>query len=124
MQDFLSEMNGFDLSARDRQELDEAGFIIIPGPVPVDGLTQLAAAYDAAVDTAVSDDIKVGSSTTRVRDFVNRGPEFDKLYLHPPVLKACCHIIGGPFRLSTMHARTLQPGLPAQDPASNRIASA
>lgn len=42
-------MNGFDLSARDRQELDEAGFTIIPGPVPVDGLTQLAAAYDAAV---------------------------------------------------------------------------
>jgi ectoine hydroxylase-related dioxygenase (phytanoyl-CoA dioxygenase family) len=115
VQDFLSKKNGFDLSARDRQELDEAGFTIIPGPVPVAGLTQLAAAYDAAVGSAVSDDIKVGSSTTRVRDFVNRGPEFDGLYLHPPVLKACCHIIGGPFRLSTMHARTLRPGLPAQD---------
>lgn len=115
MQDFFSKMNGFDLSASNRQELDEVGFTIIPGPVPVDELTQLAAAYDAAVANAISDDIKVGSSTTRIRDFVNRGAEFDRLYLHPPVLKACCHIIGKPFRLSTMHARTLRPRSPAQD---------
>jgi ectoine hydroxylase-related dioxygenase (phytanoyl-CoA dioxygenase family) len=115
MQDFWSKMNGFDLSARNRQELDEIGFTIIPGPVPAHDLAQLVVTYDAAVNNAITDDVKVGSSTTRVRDFVNRGPEFDKLYLHPPVLKACCHIIGKPFRLSTMHARTLRPGLPAQD---------
>ena len=115
MQDFWSEMNGLDFSASNRRELDEIGFTIIPGPVPAHDLAQLVATYDAAVNNAVSDDVKVGSSTARVRDFVNRDPEFDKLYLHPPVLKACCHIIGTPFRLSTMHARTLRPGLPAQD---------
>jgi ectoine hydroxylase-related dioxygenase (phytanoyl-CoA dioxygenase family) len=108
-------MNGFDLSASNRAELDEVGFTIIPGPVPAEKLAQLAAAYDAAVNSAISDDVKVGSSTTRVSDFVNRGPEFDTLYVHPPILKACCHIIGKPFRLSAMHARTLRPGLPAQD---------
>jgi ectoine hydroxylase-related dioxygenase (phytanoyl-CoA dioxygenase family) len=115
MQDFWGKMNGFDLPASSRQELDEVGFTIIPGPVPVADLAQLVASYDAAVSDAISDDVKVGSSTTRVRDFVNRSPEFDSLYLHPPVLKACCHIIARPFRLSTMHARTLRPGLPAQD---------
>jgi len=115
VQDFLSKMNGFVLSASNRQELDGVGFTIIPGPVPAVELVQLAAAYDAAVNNAISDDVEVGSSTTRVRDFVNRGPEFDRLYLHPPVLKACCYIIDQPFKLSTMHARTLQPGLPAQD---------
>lgn len=115
MQDFWGKMNGFDLPASSRQELDEAGFTIIPGPVPVADLAHLVAAYDAAVSDVISDDVKVGSSTTRVRDFVNRSPEFDSLYLHPPVLKACCHIIARPFRLSTMHARTLRPGLPAQD---------
>jgi len=31
------------------------------------------------------------------------------LYLHPPVLKACCRVINEPFRLST------RPGLPAQN---------
>lgn len=112
VQDFLSKMNGFDLSASNRQELDEAGFTIIPGPLPVVELVQLAATYNTAVNNAISDDVRVGSSTTRVRDFVNRGPEFDRLYVHPPVLKACCYIIDKPFKLSTMHARTLQPGLP------------
>jgi ectoine hydroxylase-related dioxygenase (phytanoyl-CoA dioxygenase family) len=108
-------LDGFDLSAGARQELDEAGFTIVPGPVPSQDLAQLAAAYDAAVGSAAPEDVKVGSSTTRVNDFVNRGPEFDRLYLHPPVLKACCHIINEPFRLSTMHARTVRPKLPAQN---------
>src|SRR5271168_4742477 len=111
MQDFWGKMNGFDLPASSRQELDEVGFTIIPGPMPANDLAQLVVSYDAAVSDAISDDVKIGSPTTRVRDFVNRSPEFDGLYLHPPVLKACCHIIGTPFRLSTMHARTVRPGL-------------
>ncbi|MDQ6677294.1 MAG: phytanoyl-CoA dioxygenase family protein [Acidobacteriota bacterium] len=108
-------MDGFELSAGASDELDGAGFTIVPGPVPTGDLAQLAAAYDTAVGSAAPDDVKVASSTTRVSDFVNRGPEFDGLYLHPPVLKACCRIINEPFRLSTMHARTLRPRLPAQN---------
>jgi hypothetical protein len=46
--------------------------------------------------------------------FVNRGPEFDGLYIHRPVLAACCQVIGRPFKLSTMLARTVEPGTPAQ----------
>ncbi len=76
---------------------------------------ELSAAYDAVMGNADPDDVKFGSSTTRVRDVVNRGRVFDGLYLHPPVLKACCRIINEPFRLSTIHARTLRPGLPAQN---------
>ena len=108
-------MVGFEISASARQELEEAGFTVIPGPVPSEDLARLSAAYDAAMTGAAPDDVKVGSSTTRVRDFVNRGPEFDGLYLSPPLLKACCRIINAPFRLSTMHARTLRPELPAQN---------
>jgi hypothetical protein len=108
-------MDGCDLPAGAGRELDESGFTVIPGPVPDGELAHLAAAYDAAIAGAASGDVKVGSSTTRVRDFVNRGPEFDRLYLHPPLLKACCRILNEPFRLSTMHARTLRPDMPAQD---------
>jgi ectoine hydroxylase-related dioxygenase (phytanoyl-CoA dioxygenase family) len=108
-------MDGFELSAYACQELDEAGFTVVPGPVPTTDLARLAAAYDAVINSAEAEDVRVGSSTTRVRDFVNRGPEFDGLYLHPPVLKACCRIIKEPFRLSTIHARTLRAGLPAQN---------
>jgi ectoine hydroxylase-related dioxygenase (phytanoyl-CoA dioxygenase family) len=108
-------MDGFKLSGGAWKELDEAGFTVVSGPVPAEDLAHLGATYDGVITSADLNDVKVGSSTTRVRDFVNRGPEFDGLYLHAPILKACCRIISGPFRLSTMHARTLRPDLPAQD---------
>lgn len=96
-------------------QLYELGFAVIPGPIPDQDLARLAAAYDRAVDNAASHDISVGSSTTRVGDFLNRGPEFDELYVHPPVLEACSHIFNERFKLSTMHARTLRPNSPAQN---------
>jgi len=74
----------------------------------------LSAAYDREALQCVPDDIRVGSSTTRIRDFVNRGSEFDNLYVYRPLLEACYAVIGQPFRLSTMHARTLRPNTTAQ----------
>jgi ectoine hydroxylase-related dioxygenase (phytanoyl-CoA dioxygenase family) len=98
-----------ELSAGAVQDLRDVGFVVIPGPVAPDRLAQFAEAYDSAVVCAASDDVSIGSSTTRVHDFVNRDPEFDGLYVYEPVLEACCRIIGQPFKLSTMHARTVRP---------------
>jgi ectoine hydroxylase-related dioxygenase (phytanoyl-CoA dioxygenase family) len=36
------------------------------------------------------------------------------LYIHPPLLEASYQVIGQPFKLSTMHARTLHPNSQAQ----------
>src|SRR5215470_17174016 len=106
---------GSELPKNAAQELRDAGFIIIQGgPVPPARLAQLSAAYDAAVSGAHPADVSIGSSTTRVNDFVNRGPVFDALYVYAPVLESCCCIIGRPFKLSTMHARTVNPNSPAQ----------
>jgi ectoine hydroxylase-related dioxygenase (phytanoyl-CoA dioxygenase family) len=61
---------------------------------------------------AVADAADMGTGkgwTTRVRDFVNRGPAFDQLYIYQPVLDACCRLIGQPFRLSSLLSRTLRP---------------
>ncbi|MFL6277625.1 MAG: phytanoyl-CoA dioxygenase family protein [Blastocatellia bacterium] len=100
---------GSELSPAAFQHLDEVGFVVIPGPVPPDGLAHLARAYDSAMACAAAGDISVGSTTTRIHDFVNRGSEFDELYVYRPVLEACCRVIGQPFRLSTMLARTVRP---------------
>jgi hypothetical protein len=75
----------------------------------------LANAYNAAVASATGDDIKFGSTSTKVNDFVNRGAEFDDLYVFPPLLKAGCRVIGRPFKLSSLLARTLRPGSSAQE---------
>jgi ectoine hydroxylase-related dioxygenase (phytanoyl-CoA dioxygenase family) len=104
------------LPAAAARALDEDGFAVLDGPIEPGALAQLAAAYDAAVESADPVDRSNGrtGSTTRVHDFVNRDPAFDGLYVHPPLLEACCRIIGRPFKLSTMHARTLHPRTPAQ----------
>ena len=99
------------LPATALQDLFDKGFAVISGPVAPDKLPQLTEAYDAAVATASADDKRTSrtGSNTRVRDFVNRSVEFDGLYLHGPVLEACCRIILQPFKLSTMHSRTVLP---------------
>jgi hypothetical protein len=94
--------------------LREDGFVVIRGPVEPAALSRLAAAYDAAVASAPREDVSI-SVSTRVHDFVNRGPAFDALYLHDPLLAACCCVIGRPFKLSSVLARTLEPGAPAQE---------
>lgn len=93
--------------------LERDGFVVLPGPVPGPQIERLAAAYDAAVASAPAPDVRVGRASTRVDDFVSRGAEFDGLYVYPPLLEACCRIIGRPFKLSVLHARTLHPGVAA-----------
>jgi hypothetical protein len=90
--------------------LEESGFVVIPGPFDVEQLRVVANAYDAEVGAAIGDDIRVGSTSTRVVDFVNRGPLFDQLYVYPPLLDAAVRTIGLTFKLSSFHARTLRPG--------------
>ena len=50
-----------------------------------------------------------------MNDLVNRGAQFDCIYVHPPLIEACCHVLVKPFKLSTMLARTLRPGTKAQE---------
>lgn len=96
-------------------DLHDRGFVVLPGPVPFERMRGLADAYTAAVSAATGADVRIGSTTTRVGDFVNRGEAFDALYTFRPLLDACCRVIGRPFKLSSLHARTLRPRMPAQE---------
>lgn len=96
------------------EQLRDLGFVVLPPFMPPARVAQLAAAYDAAVSAADSVDVGLGRTTTRVHDFVNRGPDFDDLYLQGPILAACCREIGQAFKLSTMLGRTLNPHSSAQ----------
>src|SRR5688572_23820292 len=95
-------------------ELAERGFVVLRGAVSSDRMERAIDAYTTAVASASADDTHVGKSSTRVNDFVNRGPEFDDLYVFPPLLEACACVIGPSFKLSSFHARTLRPHVPAE----------
>jgi hypothetical protein len=90
--------------------LQESGFVVVDGPFPPEQLRAVADAYDAEVGAAVGDDVRTGSTSTRVVDFVNRGPVFDPLYVYPPLLDAAARVVGRSFKLSSLNARTLRPG--------------
>jgi hypothetical protein len=79
--------------------LQTDGFIVMPGHVPPAKLADLADSYNQAVSAATVEDVKIGSTTTRVSDFVNRSAQFDELYIFPPILEAACCVIQQPFKL-------------------------
>lgn len=101
------------LPADTAARLHRDGFIVIPGPATPGGTERLSEVYDRVVSSADPADIRVASST-RVTDFVSRDSEFDSIYIFPPLLAACCQIIGRPFKLSGTRARTLEPGAPVE----------
>ena len=105
---------GCELPASAARDLLDSGLVVIPGAVATERLAQLADAYDLAVASAPAADLSIGSSTTRVHDFVNRGAEFDQLYVYRPILEACYRVIGQPFKLSSLLARTVRPDSQAQ----------
>src|SRR5215470_12745923 len=110
MNDWLGAISATgELPADAAHGLQHRGFAILPHVVPRESIGRLTDAYDTAVSSATNEDTRVGSTSTRVEDFVNRGKEFDDLYLLPPLLNACCRVIGRPFKLSSFHARTLRP---------------
>jgi ectoine hydroxylase-related dioxygenase (phytanoyl-CoA dioxygenase family) len=97
-------------------ELRQRGFCVIPNLVPSLRLQRIAAAYDRAIAEGTPPDLRMSSSGSSLRlvDFVNRGAEFDELYVLEPVLDACADIIGASFKLSSFGARTVLPGARAQ----------
>lgn len=103
------------LPAADAEALERAGFVVIPGPFSAERLAQVTDAYDAAVASAAHVDVRVGSTSTRVQDFVNRDPAFDPLYIYPPLLDAALRVVGRDFKLSSFGARTLHAGATVLD---------
>jgi hypothetical protein len=103
------------LAAAEAAELNDKGFVVVPGPVPPAGMARLVDSYDRVLASATEPDLRVGSTTTRVSDMVNRGDAFDSLYVFAPLLDACHRVIGRPFKLSSLVARTLRPQMPAQE---------
>lgn len=97
------------------QQLIESGFVVIRGPVSSRRFPELSAVYDEVMNSGAGRDFRVASTTTRLYDLVNRGPAFDDVYTHPPLLEGCRHVIGEPFKLSSLLGRTLRPGSPAQE---------
>ena len=97
-------MTAAEIAARVR----DVGFAVVARPK-----VDVRSAYDRAVAQADASDVSVKQST-RVADFVNRGSGFDPFWLDPILLAICEHLFTQ-FKLSSFHARTVNPGAEAQE---------
>ena len=79
---------GSELPMEAASELQERGFVVLPGPVPSGRVERLINAYTAAASAAAAD-AKIGSTLTRVSDFVNRGHEFDAALEPTRLVRPC-----------------------------------
>ena len=97
-----------------KAQLEESGFALIPGPFPVDRMTHLVDAYDQTMESASGPNFRIGNATIRTSDLLNQSHAFDDIFLYSPLLQSCREVIGESFKLSSLLARTLRAGAPAQ----------
>ena len=97
-----------------RAGLPEKGFAVTPGPFRGSELEKAIGAYDHAVANAGPEDRKEGSTSIRVNALLDRAPAFAAILTHQPLLDAATALIGGPFKLSAFHSRSIRPGAAAQ----------
>ena len=107
--------SGKTLPSQSVRQLVESGFAIIPGPTSGDPFNELTTTYDEVMAVASGPDFKIASTTIRMSNLLSFGSVFEDIYLYPPLLEACSHIVGQPFKLSSFLARTLRAGAPSQE---------
>jgi len=89
------------------RSLHENGFCVISRLIPSAKMPELSAAYDRAVASASSADTHNGRSSMRANLILDAEPAFGSLYKGEILHAAARQVIGGPFKLSCFHARSL-----------------
>jgi hypothetical protein len=102
------------LAAPDRDHLDQAGFVVIPGVIDPDWRRSLCARLEALCAEegpgGFHENKTQGIGTGLLADLVNKGEVFDGTWKHPLVLSAALHAIGSSTRLLCLNYRDPQPG--------------
>ena len=91
-----------------------AGYAVLRGPLATAALATAREAVVNAVRHAGADDVHVGSTSVRVNGILGRVPELAALLDHKALLDVAREVIGGPFRLSSLHSRSVKPGAGSQ----------
>jgi hypothetical protein len=96
-------------------QLLDSGFATIPGPYSRMRFLELAAGYDEVMASSPGPEYKEGCTTNRLSGLLNYSSLFDDIFLYPPLLEASARVVGEPFKLTSLLARTLRPGTPPQE---------
>jgi len=95
-----------------KQQLDELGYLVLPGFVPPELLTELRerveSLWEREGDNAGSE-FRIEPGTRRLANLVDKGAVFADLVTMPEILECIEHVIGPDYKLSSFNARSANP---------------
>jgi ectoine hydroxylase-related dioxygenase (phytanoyl-CoA dioxygenase family) len=100
------------LTAAQRAQLDEDGYLPLPGILTASQLQiirQRLAELSAAEGDQAGLEVHQEQGTDRLADLVNKDPVFEVCFTCPRVLAAVAHVLGD-FTLSSLNSRAALPG--------------
>jgi hypothetical protein len=102
-----------------KQQLDERGYLVLPGFVPPALLAELRerleALWEHEGDHAGSE-FRPEPGTRRLANLVDKGAVFADLITTPAILECIEHVIGPDYKLSSLNARSVNPHNRASQP--------
>jgi ectoine hydroxylase-related dioxygenase (phytanoyl-CoA dioxygenase family) len=103
----------------DRRQLDEQGYLVLPGLMPPELLERVRRRVDelfAEEGDRAGSEFKTEPGAKRLANLVNKGPVFEEVILAPEVLAAMAHVLGPRFKLSSLNVRSADPHSASDQP--------
>ena len=100
------------LSGAERRQLDELGYLVLPGLMSAELLDRLRRRIDelfAEEGASAGSEFKQEPEARRLANLVNKGHVFEEVILTPKVLECMAHVLGPKFKLSSLNARSANP---------------
>jgi ectoine hydroxylase-related dioxygenase (phytanoyl-CoA dioxygenase family) len=111
----------------ERRALDEDGYLVLPGLLPPDLLARLRQSVGRLFEQegeAAGSEFKREPGCRRLANLVDKGDAFRALIAHPRALGCVRHVLGPEVKLSSLNARSADPGGGAQPLPANMAAVA
>ena len=100
------------LTLRDKQQLDELGYLVLPDFVPPPLLDELRnrveKLWEEEGDEAGSE-FRYEPGTRRLANLIDKGPIFAEIVSMPRILECIEQVIGRGYKLSSLNARSTNP---------------
>jgi hypothetical protein len=100
------------LTPSERRQLDELGYLALPGFVPqplLDELRDRVEALWAEEGDDAGSEFRYEPGTRRLANLIDKGPIFAELVCMPKILACMEHVIGPGCKLSSLNARSTNP---------------
>ena len=107
------------LDAAQKRQLDELGYLVLPGLIPSPMLAELRERCEALWESEGDDagsEFRPEPGTRRLANLVDKGEIFARVIATPEVLECMAHVIGPDFKLSSLNARSTNPNNPEAQP--------